>query len=211
MKEKNSREKCLSDDEVASYVDGVARPDERKRIEDHLVRCSFCLHNVAELKQLLLPETELAAGMPAEALARAESIIARHTQTLPEFDVTLALKNGICKLLETTGNLLLPGRFAPVAVRGEKQAGPNLRIAKSLSGYLVTLEFAAGKQEAVPKLTIVEEASSAKPDGIKAKLYSPGASETKYSRQGKMSFSALKPGVYGIEIEEVGKIRLDIQ
>ena len=86
-----------------------------------------------------------------------------------------------------------------------------MKVAKSLSGYLVTLEITSSKQAVEPTLRIVEEVSSAKPDGIKAKLYTPGAAETKYSRAGKMRFSALKPGVYRIEIEEIGTIRLDIQ
>jgi hypothetical protein len=124
-------------------------------------------------------------------------------------------------LLETTGDLLAPTRLAPSQLRGGKHPtdkssgdgpnGPGLKIAKSLSGYLVTLEFTAERQAVLPKLTIVEETSSGRPDGVKAKLYSPGASETRYSRRGRMSFSALKPGIYGIDIEEIGRIRLDIQ
>jgi hypothetical protein len=221
MKDRGPREKCLTDDEVASYVDGVVRPDLRKRIEDHLVRCSFCLHNVAEIKQLIGSEAALPGDLPAEALARAELLVAQHARQAPQFDITLALKNGICKVLETTGDLLAPGRLAPAHLRGEKHStdrpsddrpdGSSLKIAKSLSGYLVTLEFVAERQIVLPKLTIVEETSSERPDGIKAKLYSPGASETRYSRQGRMSFSALQPGVYGIDIEEIGKVRLDIQ
>jgi len=221
MKDRGQKQRCLTDDEVTSYVDGVVKPDLRKRIEDHLVRCSFCLHNVAELKHLISSEAALPGDLPAEALARAEMLVAQHTGQAPQFDITLALKSGICKLLETTGDLLAPGRLAPVHLRGGKQSadrpsgdrpdGPGLKIAKSLSGYLVTLEFVTERQAVLPKLTIVEEASSGRPDGIKAKLYSPGASETRYSRQGRMSFSPLQPGVYGIDIEEIGKIRLDIQ
>ena len=221
MKDRGSREKCLTDDEVASYVDGVVKPDLKKRIEDHLVRCNFCLHNVAEIKQLVGSGAGLPGALPAEALARAETLVAQHTQRAPQFDITLALKSGICKLLETTGDLLVPGRLAPVELRGEKRStdrpsgdrrnSPSLKIAKSLSGYLVTLEFVAERQAVLPKLTIVEETSSGRPDGIKAKLYSPGASETRYSRRGRMSFPALKPGIYGIDIEEIGRIRLDIQ
>ncbi|HVP57499.1 MAG TPA: hypothetical protein VMU02_05340 [bacterium] len=211
MKDRNSKEKCLTEDEVASYVDGVVKPDLKKRIEDHLVRCSLCLHNVAEMKQLVGTDTQHASSLPAEALARAEAIIAQHTELSPELDITLAIKGGICKLLETTGDLLRPARLAPVELRGEKTNGATLKIAKSLSGYLVTLELVPERQMVHPKLTIVEETSSGRPDGIKAKLYSPGAAETKYSRQGRISFSALEPGVYGIDIEEIGRIRLDIQ
>jgi hypothetical protein len=225
MKDRDYREKCLSDDEVAGYVDGVVKPEIRKRIEDHLPHCSLCLHHVAELKQLVGSEATLPGVLPAQALARAESLIASETQAVPEFAIALALKSGICKLLETTGDLLAAGRLAPVALRGDRPQpgessaessggkidGPSLRVAKSLSGHLVTLELVAERETVLPKLVIVEETSSARPDGIKAKIYSPGTSETRYSRQGRITFSALKPGVYGIDIEEIGRVRLDIQ
>ena len=220
MKRRDRTERCLTDEEIASYVDGAVESDLRGRIEDHLVRCSICLHNVGELKQLAGSETVLSARLPRAALARAEEMVAQHAQAAPRFDLTLALKGGMCRLLETTGDLLLPGRFAPVPVRGGKSpaadagAGadtPSLRVAKSLSGYLVTLDMVAEKHAVLAKLTIVEEASAERPDGVKAKLYSPGASETRYSRRGKVRFSALRPGVYGIDIEEIGRIKLDIQ
>jgi len=211
MKVKDQRGKCLTDDEVTSYVDGVVGSNLRKRIEDHLARCSFCLHNVAELKCLVAAESAAGAPLPEAAMARAAGLIARQAGSSSEFDITLAIRGGVCRLLETTGNLLLPVSLAPAPVRGERRPAPGLRVAKSLSGYLVTLEMISGKQAVEPTVTIVEEASSAKPDGIKAKLYTPGAAETKYSRAGKMRFSALKPGAYRIDIEEIGTIRLDIQ
>ena len=61
--------------------------------------------------------------LPARALARAESLVADAVRGVPQFDVVLALKSGICSLLETTGDLLAAGRSAPVAVRGSKPSG----------------------------------------------------------------------------------------
>ena len=210
-REKRPIGKCLSDEETTAYVDGIVSPEARCCIEDHLVTCSFCLHNVAELKELVCAQAGRDVAVPAEAMARAHASIAQRANVSPQFEITLALRRGLCRLLETTGELLLPGRLAPAAVRGEKQPGSNLRVAKSVSGYLVTVELVAAKDAVQPTVTITEETSSSRPDGIKAKLYSPGASETKYSRRGKFSFSLLARGLYGIEIEEIGKIRLDIQ
>ena len=76
MKSRDTKSRCLSDDEVAAYVDGAVRPDLRKRIEEHLARCGDCLHNVAELKHLV-GAASAAVKMPAAALARAESIVER--------------------------------------------------------------------------------------------------------------------------------------
>ena len=123
----------------------------------------------------------------------------------------LALKSGICRILETTGQVLRPGRLAPVTVRGEKRTAPSPRVAKSLSGHLITLEMVTAGQGIEPRLAVAEEASGERPDGIKAKLRGPGASETKYTRAGKIAFSPVGPGAYRIEIEKIGRIRLEIQ
>lgn len=211
MRDGISRGRCLTDDEVAAYVDGAVKPGLRKRIEDHLLRCNSCLHGVAELKQILSPERMAEVALPAAARARAESIIELRTADVPEMAITLALKKGLCRILETTGNLLLPGNLAPAAVRSETQPCPSPRVAKSLSGYLVTLELVTRKQETLPRIWIVEESSSDRPDGIKAKSYTEGACETKYSRAGKVSFSPIKPGACLIEIEDIGRIRLDVR
>lgn len=209
MKGRASRTRCLSDDEVAAYVDGAVRPDLRKRIEEHVGRCSLCLHNVAELKHLV--SAEHPSKLPAAALARAESLVARARSIVPEMEVVLALKSGLCKIIETTGQVLIPGRLIPVTVRGDRRCAPSPRVAKSLSGYLVTLELVNAKQGVQPRLTVVEEASAERPDGIKARLVAPDQSETKYTRAGKIGFSALRPGAYSIEIEDIGRISLDIQ
>jgi hypothetical protein len=209
MTPKTPKARCLSDDEVAAYVDGMGGPGLRKRVEHHLARCNVCLHSVAEMKQLVGAEAAREALLPGEVLARAESLIAREMMP-PELELVAAVRSGICKIIETTGRLLTPGRLSPVQVRGGKTA-PTPKIAKSLSGYLVTLELVPGEQGVQPRLTLVEEVSSARPDGIKARLDSPEASETKYSRGGRLSFAALSPGAYRIEIEEIGRISLDIR
>lgn len=205
------KDRCLTDEEITAYVDGVAKPSVRKRIEEHISECGLCLHNIAELKQLVSPEQIGSAALPEAVLARAESVIHKHTGAGRDFDITTILRNGVCRILESTGNLLPPRGLAPVAVRRERRSGPSPRLAKSLSGYLVTVELSAKKDTVRPKLTLVEEMSSAKPDGIKAKLYSPGACETKYSRNGMLAFSAVGRGFFRIDIDEIGSIGLEVK
>jgi anti-sigma factor RsiW len=214
MKDKAPGKKCLTDDEVAAYVDGAVAPGLRKRIEEHLARCSLCLHGVAELKHLV--SAERPGRLPARALARAESVLAGRLRAArpsiaPEMEVVIALKNGLLKILETTGELLTPGRLSPVVVRGGNRTAPSPRIAQSLSGYLVTLEAVGSGNEVRPRLAIVSERSAERPDGLKARLRGPDVSETRYARAGKIGFSALRPGAYTIEIEDVGTINLEIQ
>lgn len=211
MRGKTPRGGCLTDDEVAAYVDGAVKPDLRKRIEDHLLECNACLHGVAELKQLLNPERRAEVTLPDGARARAEAMIERRTADAPEMAVTLALKAGLCRVIETTGSLLLPRQPAPAPVRSATKSAPSPRVAKSLSGYLVTLEFVTRRRETQPRLTIVDESSAARADGIKAKLFAEGLCETKYSRDGKMSFSPLRAGLSVIEIEDVGRIRIEVR
>jgi anti-sigma factor RsiW len=204
-------EKCLTDDEIAAYVDGAVTGRVRRRVEAHLSRCGLCLHSVAELKQLVDVKPGSVAVPTRAALARAESVIARYAHTEEPFDINVVLKKGICRILETTGSLLVPRRPSTVPVRGRKRGVLAPRIAKSLAGYHVTVELAPGEETLKPTLTLVEEATATRPDGVKAKLYTPGRCETKYSHKGKITFPPLKPGAFRIEIEEIGTIGLDIQ
>jgi hypothetical protein len=204
-------DRCLTDEEITAYVDGVAESSLRKRIERHLSECGLCLHNVAELKKLVSANGAEEILPTRAAIEMAESIITDHTQSPDRLDITAIIRNGICRIMETTGSLLPPRPPSRVTVRGDRRIVLNPRIAKSVAGYLITIELTPKKDMLEPRLTIIEESSSLKPDGVKAKLYSPGTCETKYSRNGRMTFSALGQGFFRIEIEEIGRISLEIQ
>jgi hypothetical protein len=206
----NMKNRCLTDEEITSYVDGVAGDKLRKRIEAHLAACPVCLHNVAELKELVSPEAGIARPVPESVLARAESLVALHTHS-HDFDIVAVLKNGVCRILETTGDLLSPSMPATVPVRGSRGKKLSPRLAKSLSGYLVTVELKAKAEEVRPALTIIEESTSDGPDGIKAQLCASGTCETKYTHQGKAGFSPLRQGLFRIDIEGIGSIDLEIR
>ncbi len=205
------KERCLTDEEISAYIDGVVSAEERARIEDHLAKCSFCLHNVAELRQLVSANDVNPISPTEAALAQAEAVIEAETVSPVHFDIALVIKNGICKVLDSTGNLLPPRRLSPVAVRRQRSAQTVTRISKSISGFLVTVELMPHKHMVKPEVIVVEESTSEKPDGLKAKLYSPGACETKYSENGRIVFSPLATGYYRIEIEEIGTIGLDVK
>jgi len=204
------KNRCLTDEEMTSYVDGVVGDGLRKKIETHLAACPVCLHNVAELKELVSPEAELGRPVPESALARAESLIALHTHT-HEFDIVAVLKNGVCRIMETTGDLLTPRMPATAAVRGSRSKALSPRIARSFSGFLVTVELKAKEDEVRPELTIIEEATSDGPDGVKTQLCSPGTCETKYSHDGKTTFSPVGHGLFRIDIEGIGSIDLEVR
>jgi anti-sigma factor RsiW len=204
------KDRCLTDEEMSVYVDGVVDSDLRRRIEEHLSDCAVCLHHVAELKELVSPKVAQAAVPTPEALSKAEDIISQFARPAPGFDITVALRQGLCKVLETTGELLTPRGLAPVAVRGDGRTALTPRIAKSIAGYLVTVELPARKGRLRPKVMVVQEASSQRPDGIKIKLYSPGACETKYTESGKAAFQPVGSGDYTIDIEDIGTVELEV-
>ena len=204
------KNRCLTDEEMTSYVDGVVGDGLRKKIEAHLTACTVCLHNVAELKELVSPEAEMGRPVPESALARAESLIALHTHT-HEFDIVAVLKNGVCRILETTGDLLTPRMPATAAVRGSRSKALSPRIARSLSGFLVTVELKAKADEVRTVLSIIEEATSDGPDGVKTQICAPGTCETKYSHDGETTFSPVGQGLFRIDIEGIGSIDLEIR
>ncbi len=206
------KHKCLTEDEIAAYVDGVADAKLRKRVEQHIAECNFCLHTIAELKQLVEAHESHSVPATPRALAQARSVIASHIKTsLPELQIAAIFKKGICRILESTGSLLAPQSLAAIPMRSARARNHRPRIAKSLSGYLVTVELVPSKDSLTARLTLIEEASSTKPDGIKAKLYTRGSCETKYSRKGKLTFSSLTKGSFDIDLEGVGRIKLEIQ
>ena len=204
------KDRCLTDEEMSAYVDGVVDTDLRRRIETHLAECAVCLHHVAELKELVSPQVVYAAMPTPEALSKAEDIVSHYARPASGFDIAVALRQGFCKVLETTGDLLTPRGLSPVPVRGQDRTEATPRIAKSLSGYLVTIELPARQGGLQPRVMVVHEISSDKPDGIKIKLYSPGACETKYSEGGKATFQPIGSGEYTIDIEDIGIIDLEI-
>ena len=214
MRDEKGKGQCLNGDEVAAYVDGAVTPGLRKRIEEHLLSCNSCLHSVAELKQLVCSERRIDAPVPAATLARVANIIAGRISASRQLDVTLALKDGICRILKTTGKLCPPGRLRPVLVRAVRGIAPSPKVSKSLSGYDVTLELVPAGETIEPRLVIVQNVSSAKPDGIKAKMISGrenGQAETRYSRAGKIAFSPIAFGSHAIDIESIGRINLTVE
>jgi hypothetical protein len=204
------KDRCLTDEEMSAYIDGVVDTALRTKIEEHLAECAVCLHHVAELKELVSPQVVYAAMPTPEALSKAEDIISRYASPASGFDIAVALRQGLCKVLETTGDILTPRGLSPAPVRGENRTGATPRIAKSLSGYLVTVELPARKGGLQPKVMVVHEVSADKPDGIKIKLYSPGACETKYTESGMAAFQPVGSGDYTIDIEDIGTIELEI-
>lgn len=205
------KDRCLTDEEISAYIDGVVSAEERARIEFHLAKCSFCLHNVAELKQLVSANDANPIALPEAAIAQAEAVIEEQSASPVHFDIAVVLRNGICKILGSTGNLLPPRKLSPVVLRRQRSPRTITRISKSVSGFLVTVELTPEKNMVKPEVIVVEESTSQKPDGLKAKLYSPGACETSYSTDGRITFRPVANGYYRIEIEEIGTIGLDVK
>ena len=203
--------KCLTETEIAAYVDGVAGASVKKKVESHLETCALCLHSVAELKQLADAHEASPVQTPGAALDRAARIIKAGTHAAPGFSIVAAVQEGLVKIIQTTGSLLPPPRLAPVPVRKKQGARLVPRVAMSLSGYFVTVELSEDDGGFAADVSLVDEESSEQPDGVKVKLYSTRASETRYSRSGRVRFTSLDRGAWDIDIEGIGSISLEVQ
>ena len=202
---------CLTEVEVAAYVDGMADTDARERVESHIVTCPLCLHHVAELKQLAGAYETSPVSTPGTALARALHIIGNRTRSSSELSIVAVLRDGLVKILETTGSLLPPPRLAPVPVRTKKQPVLIPRVAKSIGGYFVTVELSREGGTFVADVSLLEEETSERPDGVKVKLLAGDASETRYSKSGKVRFATLGTGVANLYIEGIGRVKLEFR
>jgi len=203
--------KCLTEAEIAAYVDGALDAGAREKVESHIATCALCLHSVAELKQLVDAHEAGPVRTPEGALARAARIVEAATQAAPGFSIVAAVQKGIVKIIETTGSLIPPPRLAPVPVRKKQEAKLVPRVAMSLSGCFVTVELNEDDGGLAAEVSLVDEESSERPDGVKVKIYSAGRSETRYSRAGRVRFTSLERGAWDIDIEGIGRISLELQ
>ena len=110
------KSECLTEAEMAAYVDCALEASARERVESHLERCQACLHGVAELKRLVDAHEAGPVRTPQAALARATEIVEAVGRSAPVFSIVAALQQGLLKILETTGSLLPPPRLEPVPV-----------------------------------------------------------------------------------------------
>lgn len=204
------KSKCLTDEEIAAYVDGTADGGTRLKVENHIAHCRLCLHSIAEVKQLSDANEESPVHIPDSALSRALGLIEAAARPLPEFSIVAAVREGLVKIVRTTGDLLPPPRLEPVAVRGTRTPGLIPRVAKSMGGCFVTVEVGCRPEGVTADILIVDEESRERPDGVKVKLHTGGESLTKYSRSGKVRFDSLPEGVCDLDLEGIGRIRLEI-
>ena len=64
---------CLSEAEIAAYVDHAIRGTEKDKIDAHLADCEFCLSQVAFL--IRIQKAELPASVPGPLLSRARDLV----------------------------------------------------------------------------------------------------------------------------------------
>lgn len=205
------KSRCLTDEQIAAYVDGLAAAPMREEVESHIEVCPFCLQSVAEVKRLADAYAASPVSTPDAAHRRALDVIEAAGHRLPEFSIVATLKQGLVKILETSGSLLPPPRLEPVPVRSQKRSALIPRVAKSLSGHFVTVELRSQGEEFVADVTLIAEESSERPDGVKVRLCAGETTETKYSRSGKVRFTSLVRGMSELDLEGIGRIKLEIR
>ncbi len=72
---------CLAEEELGAYLAGVMRAEDRGRVEEHLTKCSRCLHEVAVMSDDAMSEPAEGAPEPdAKAMARFTAIAPTRTE-----------------------------------------------------------------------------------------------------------------------------------
>jgi anti-sigma factor RsiW len=75
---------CLGDETLGAYLSGALSRDDRRRVEDHLLSCRKCLHEVAALSDEQAPSAD--SPVPdARAMARFSKIAPRPAVRRPAF------------------------------------------------------------------------------------------------------------------------------
>jgi hypothetical protein len=202
---------CIPDEIIAAYVDGQVNPEERERVESHLVHCDLCIEQLALLKQAV-DSSEMFAQLkiPDRILARAEALIAeRFGHKASILDVVVRLAEGLVSVVKTTGEVLSPD-LAPVPVRGRRDRGRNIFVRTRAGSADVIVEVDSRGADPVLRVLLREAETEALLDGVRVDLAGPEGPESRFAQQGLVDFGPRRPGKYRMEIEDAGGVNLEI-
>ncbi|MCK4547621.1 MAG: zf-HC2 domain-containing protein [Candidatus Eisenbacteria sp.] len=204
--------KCISDEAMAAYVDGRIDPEERRRIESHLVRCDRCIEQIAVLKRVTDSRESLAGvRIPDRVLARAEALIAeRFGRRVSVLDLVVRVAEGLVSVVKTTGEVLSPD-LCPVPARGRKKRGKNVFVKQRAGTADVIVEMESRGDHPTLRVFLENTETQEPLDGVRVNLKGPAGMESRFAEQGLADFGPKTAGQYRIEIEDVGEVSLEIQ
>jgi hypothetical protein len=189
-----------NEEELSCFLEGKLSPDEIKSVQRHLVECDSCARYVSvELKT----QSHLSLDVPESLIEKIRKIVQDNIRS-NLLEIVLSLKEGIFKIVRTTGDVLLGQELVPAPVlrsreisefKGEVNIIKDLRLVRILvkirqkSGSLFDFSIEAKDRR-----------NSGKHKNLRVSLFKEGLELESYlDNSGIFLFENLSPGDYLVE------------
>ncbi len=145
---------CLSESDLAAFAEGKVAIQERKRIEPHLERCSYCREQAAFAVRA---HEESQQPVPEAWLTRARKLASPGGRVAAHSPWRWAAAAAVCLVLVSIIAVYTPrqgtqtqGPNIPAAVRGESNAASSPELISPAPGTIVPTQGTAFRWNPVP-------------------------------------------------------------
>ncbi|OGW79638.1 MAG: hypothetical protein A3G33_07555 [Omnitrophica bacterium RIFCSPLOWO2_12_FULL_44_17] len=199
---------CLTDQDIACFLDDRLSRKQRKLICAHVVSCATCADQFKD--HLLIAEDVNSSPLlevPQELEDMAKALVS--SKVKPNIlDIILNFTQDAIQLVKTTGDVLKTAVPIPVLrTNGKAEAMPNqIKIAKAFKNLALEVQVEKRRHDLADiSVSISEEGKRKKPAGFRISLFR-GEREicSKLADKGKIKFEEVKIGQYKIVISKEG-------
>ncbi|MEW6599800.1 MAG: zf-HC2 domain-containing protein [Nitrospirota bacterium] len=212
---------CPGDRILSQYSDETLRPDEKERVENHLLECEYCLALVHSHKRSANAEAyAVFPDVPLSLKEKTKRLISTHIKerSTALLDIILKFAKDAVEVISNPGNLAVSYGPMPAPVRsGNRIMSPDLIIlSKTFSDIESEVKVERVDDRHVNmKIRTVDIDSRAPVRILRVSLLNPVRELASYvTDDGEVSFGNLNYGEYAIKLirdrEEIGQISLNI-
>lgn len=212
--DRNSRQGCLSDEQISHYLDSILPDAERDRVQEHLFDCPFCLQLVIDVvKSEALEKQEISrARERMESAHPAKTVLGEIKEAVMKpLKISLAWVGGHLRLKETDA-MFMPfwNELRPVLVRGgsPKKALSLPPFSKAFEDYKVRIRVMEEEEgKCAIQCEIVSLTETKERPRIKVELMKSDRMLRSFLLENdSVLFQGIPPGEYIINIRDEGRL-----
>jgi hypothetical protein len=198
----NRKNACLSDEDIACFLDNKLGKNDKTRVLDHIVKCQECSEVIKDNYALqdILNDTTI-PDPPGYLTAQAKAMVGSLVES-NILNIVLQFKQNIINVIETTGQIMRGynnyNNVPAFAFRSGQQSPDKetneVKINKKISNLDIDVEIEKQKPETANIIVrVVDEASKKKIDGVRISLMKDNREiESSLAEEGKVRFEEVK-------------------
>jgi hypothetical protein len=212
-KQVSSPSKCLSEEELALFLQGDMDEKTSRGVEAHIALCSRC----AEIAALYYRAGKLQEQVvPEQVVEKAKTLVGESLI----FEAAVRLKGKFMELLRTTSDAMRVGDIAPVPVlrgRGIREFKEEISLVKEFEEIRIALKLDKKDKDRIRIGVVLSDKVSLSPiTDLRVALFRENKElESYFARSGTAVFEGLSYGLYTLEISRrdnrIGIIKLEIR